>query len=87
MEKSTAEIVREDFRVFGTYAKDVGTTKYTLARKDGSEFTVVVSHDDHKPEDLEKIWAAARDRKPIALEVNLTIQRGAIRAAQIVRVL
>lgn len=86
MEKSFAEIVREDFRVFGTYAKDISTTKYTLARNDGSEFTVVVSHEDHKPEELEKIWAAARDRKPIALEVNLTTQRGTIKAAQIVRV-
>lgn len=86
-EKSRAEIVQEDFRVFGTFAKDASATRYILARKDSTEFPVVVSHDDLSSTDIEKIWAAARDRKPISLEVNLTIQRGSIKAAQIVKVL
>ena len=85
-DKATADIIQEDFRVFGAYAKDASATKYVLARKDGTEFAVLVSHDDHPASDLEKIWAAARDRKPISLEVNATIIRGTIKAAQIVKV-
>jgi hypothetical protein len=87
MERATAEIVEEDFRVFGTYARDASATKYTLARRDGSEFNVVVNHDDLPSGDLEKIWAAARDRKPIALQMNLTLLRGKVTSAQVVRVL
>lgn len=86
-DKATAEIIQEDFRVFGAFARDASATKYVLARRDGTEFTVIVNHEDHSPADLEKIWAAARDRKPISLEVNATLIRGAIRAAQIVKVL
>ena len=86
-EKATASIIQEDFRVFGAYARDASATKYFLVRQDGAEFSVVVSHDDHAPADLEKIWAAARDRKPISMEVNLTLIRGVIRTAQIVKLL
>lgn len=86
-EKASAQIIQEDFRVFGTQSRDASATRYLLARKDGTEFSVVVSHDEHTAVDLEKIWSAARDRKPIALEVNATIVRGAIRAAQVVKVL
>ena len=86
-EKATADIIQEDFRVFGAYARDASATKYILARKDGTEFSVLVSHDDHAPADLEKIWSAARDRKPISMEVNLTLIRGVIRTAQIVKLL
>jgi hypothetical protein len=87
IEKATAEIVQENFSVIATSSRDASATRYWLARKDGSEFSVVLSHEDFEVAALEKIWAAARDRKPIALEVNLTMSRGTIRAAQIIKVL
>lgn len=86
-EKASADILTEDFVIFGTQSRDSGFTKYLLARRDGSEFYVTVSHEEHKPEDLDKIWAAARDRKPIALEINATFIRGVVRSAQIVKVI
>lgn len=86
-EKATAEIIQDDFRVFGAYARDASATKYILAGRDGTEFSVVVSHEDHTAAELDKIWAAARDRKPLSLEVNLTLIRGAVKTAQIVKVL
>lgn len=86
--KSSAQVVQEDFRIFGTESKLDGSTKYTLWRvSDSTEFTVNVSHDDLDANDLEKLWKAAKDRKAIRLEVNLTINRSQVRAATIVQVL
>lgn len=86
-EKATAEIVQESFRVFGAYAKEASSTRYILARPDGTEFPVTVVHDDLSADELEKIWSAARDRKLIGLEVNLTHHRNSVKSAQIVKVL
>lgn len=86
-ERTTVELVQEDFWVFGTYSRDQAVTKFTLARRDGTEVNVLVSADDFPPEDLEKIWTAARNRKPITLAVNLTMHRGKVSSsAQIAKV-
>lgn len=86
-EKASAEIVTEEFRIIGVIAKDASSTKYILLRsKDAAEFAVTVNHDDYEAAVLDKIWAAARQRKPVTLEINLTLIRNTIRAAQIVKV-
>lgn len=86
-EKATAEIIQDDFKVHGTNSRDAGSTRYILAMSNGAEFPVVVNHEDVSSTDLEKIWAAARDRKATGLEVNITYHRGAVRSAQIIKVL
>lgn len=85
--KSEALVIQEDFSIFGAETRHGSSTRYTLGRRDGSEFSVTVNHDDFMQGDLDRLWAAARDRKGIKLEVNLTLNRGAIRSAQIVQIL
>lgn len=85
--KSTAEVVQEEFRIFGTESRHEGATRYVLSRQDSTEFSVTINHDDFQPADLEKLWAAAKDRKAIRLEVNLTLNKGGIRSAQVVQIL
>jgi hypothetical protein len=86
--KSTADVVQAEFRIFGTESRHDGSTRYVMAYPDGTlEFTVTVNHDEFAPDDLEKMWKAAKERKPIKLEVNLTMNRGAVKGAQIVQVL
>ncbi len=81
--KPTAEIVQEDFMVFGAETRHGSSTKYVLSRKNGQEFPITVNHDDYSVDDLNKLWNAAKNRITIKLEVNLTMHKGNIRAAQI----
>ncbi len=84
---STATVIEGDYRVFGTESRHGDSTRYVLAGADGVEFPVTVSHGDLGADDLEKLWAAARSRTAIKLEVSITKNRGQIRAAQIIAVL
>lgn len=85
--KSDAKVIQEEFSIFGADTRHNSSTRYTLSRHDGTEFSVTVNHDDFQQADLDRLWAAARERKGIRLEVNLTLNRGVVRAAQIVQVL
>ncbi|MDN8612755.1 hypothetical protein [Variovorax ginsengisoli] len=84
---STADVIEEEFRIFGTETRFEGATRYVLARGDGTEFPVTISHDELSADDLERLWSAARDRQPIRLEVSITKNRDVVKAAQIVSVL
>jgi hypothetical protein len=81
--KPTAEIVQEEFMVFGAETRHGSSTKYILSRVNGDEFPITVNHDDYTADDLNKLWNAAKTRTKIKLEVNLTMHKGNIRAAQI----
>ena len=84
-EKSVGQVVTEPFRVLATISRDPSFTRYVLQRvSDGSEVTVLVSHEDTSPDALEKLWEAARTRKPITLEMNLTINKGTLRSALLI---
>ncbi|VUZ24119.1 Uncharacterised protein [uncultured Comamonas sp.] len=84
--QSSAEVLSEPFRVFSIEAKDHARTKCVLAAPDGREFSVTIDHDDFLPDDVAKIWAAARDRATITLEVHIKTLKGNIRRAQILSV-
>lgn len=84
---STAEVVEESFRVFGTETRTSGATKYILARGDGTEFAVTVNDEDFTPEELQRIWTAARERNEIRLEVSLIKNRDSVKSAVVNAVL
>lgn len=85
--KPTADIVQEDFMVFSAETRHGSSTKYTLSRAGGEEFPITVNHDDYTADDLNKLWNAAKNRTKIKLEVNLTLHKGAVKAAQITQFL
>lgn len=82
---SDAVVLDEDFRVLAAEAKLADSTKYMLASTLG-EFSVIVHHSEFSPAELDKLWAAAKGRANIRLEVSVTKNRDTIKAAQIVSV-
>ena len=84
---STASIVEGMFRVFGTESKLNDSTRYTLSGEDGIDFPVIINHSELSPDDLDKIWNAAKSRTSIGLEVSITKNKGLIKTAQVVSVL
>ena len=85
---STSATVTEAFAVFQADTHSHESTKYMLGRPDGTEFAVTVIHESLSPDDLEKLWAAARQRRRIELEVTITTNKdGVVRNAQIISVL
>lgn len=73
--------------VFSAETRHGSSTKYTLSRASGEEFPITVNHDDYTADDLNKLWNAAKNRTKIKLEVNLTLHKGAVKAAQITQFL
>lgn len=85
--RSSAEVIQEQFLVYAMETRSSSSTKYVLARPNGTEFPVTVDHESFTPQELEKLWHAAKDRSKILLEVNLTLNKGAIRSAQLTQIL
>lgn len=85
-EKATAQILTESFIVLGAEFREKTSTKFWLA-KEGAEFPVQIIDEDIDADSLKKLWEAARNRKPIELEVNVTIIRGKIKSGQVIKVL
>ena len=63
--KSEAIVVQEEFSIFGAETRHNSSTRYTLSRRDGTEFYVTVNHDDFQQADLDRLWVAARMRQGI----------------------
>lgn len=84
--QSAIEVLAEPFRVFSIEAKEGTRTKCVLASVDGREFSVTIDHDDFSIADIAKIWAAARERSTINLQVNIKTLNGNIRRAQVLAV-
>lgn len=66
--KPTAEIVQEEFMVFGAETRHGSSTKYILSRANGDEFPITVNHDDYTADDLNKLWNAAKTRTKLSLK-------------------
>jgi hypothetical protein len=86
-ERSVGPVVQESFRVLAVVSRNPNFTMYVMQRvSDNSEVTILVSHEDVAPDVMQKLWETARTRKPITLELNLTINKGAVRSALFVSV-
>ena len=84
--QSSSEVLSEPFRVFSIEAKDHAITKCVLAAADGREFSVTIDHENFSPDEVAKLWEAARGRASIGLEVHIKTLKGNIRRAQILAV-
>lgn len=85
-ERAEAKILDEDFVIVRMEFRDA-STKIWLASATTGEFPVTVSDEEIDADSRKKVWEAAENRKKIKLEVNATVIRGQIRAAQLVKVL
>lgn len=87
-DRAEARIITSDFHIVRVEFRDASTLKLWLASRDTPEFSVFISDDEQlDPDGVRKIWDAARDRKPVRLEVSATYIRNQLRTAQVVRVL
>jgi hypothetical protein len=86
-EKATAMIVTEDFVVVRVETRDSSMTKLILANGKTGEFSAIMQDEDFDADQINKLWSAIRSRQKVSLEVNATYVRGAIKSAQIVKVI
>lgn len=84
---SVSNAVSDDFMVYSSESKLNHATKFVLAGSDGTEFPVTALHSDFTADEIEKLWAAARQRTKVRLEVSITTNRGTVKAAQIIQFL
>lgn len=85
-EHADAKILDGEFSIVRVEFRD-DSTRIWLASKSNPEFPVTLIEDDFDADSLQKIWAAAKNRKLIKLIVNATFIRNQIRSAQIVNVI
>lgn len=85
-ERPTAQVVQRRLKVAAIISRDSATTRFLFSDANNAEFPVVVSHEDISADDLERLWAAARNRRDVTVEVNLTLHRGVVRSGQILSV-
>ncbi|MDR5736113.1 hypothetical protein QCE47_27765 [Caballeronia sp. LZ025] len=86
-EKPAAVIVTADFVVVRVETRDSSMTKLILASEKTGEFSAIMQDDDFDADQINKLWLAIRGRQKVALEVNATYVRNAVKSAQIIRVL
>jgi hypothetical protein len=86
-ESPTAEILSEEFTILRSDTRAIGITKFLVSRADGTEFIAFMQDSDFDENDLRAIWAAAKNRREIRLEMNATRQRNVMRSAQITNIL
>lgn len=85
-ERAEAKILDDEFSIVRVEFRE-DSTRIWLASKSNQEFPVTLIEEDFDANSLQKIWAAAQNRRMIKLIVNATVIRSQIRSAQIVKVI
>ncbi len=78
---STSAIVTDDYFISTTDYRHSEMTKYILRDNKGREFPIEVNHLRFKDENIDKLQAAAKDRKKINLTIELVTLKDNIKAA------
>lgn len=78
---SSSAIVTDDYFISTTDYRHSEMTKYMLRDSKGREFTIEVNHLRFKDENIDKLQAAAKDRKKINLTLELVTLKDNIKAA------
>lgn len=84
---SESKTVKADFRIYAAEGRQDASTRYTLAGSNLDEFPIVVNHEDFSGDELEKLWNAARARRAIPLNIEVTVRRGKVVSATLLKVL
>ncbi|GGC01072.1 hypothetical protein GCM10007205_07950 [Oxalicibacterium flavum] len=83
-EKADAKIISNDFVIVRMEFRE-SATKIWLASAETGEFSITILDEEIDADSRKKIWECAEKRLPVKLEVNATIIRGQIRAAQLIK--
>ena len=86
-EAAQAHIVKGEYRVVRSDARDGGVTRFWLVGEDNVEFSGIIIDEDFDAKGLNQLWEALRGRTKVTLEINLTLMRGQIKNASILRVI
>jgi hypothetical protein len=85
-EAAQASIVKGEYRVVRGDARDGGVTRFWLVGDDNVEFSGIIIDEDFDAKGLNQLWEALRGRTKVTLEINMTLVRGQIKQASILRV-
>ena len=81
-----SEIFTGDFRIFVVETKQQTISKFTLSNPDTGEFTALFDEDEFYQDDIDKIWDAIKNKRPINLTLNLDKQENKIKQSTILSI-
>lgn len=81
-----SEIFTGDFRIFVVENKQQTISKFTLSNPDTGEFTALFDEDEFYQDDIDKIWDAIKNKRPIKLTLNLDKQENKIKQSTILSI-